>query len=57
MTTLLKKIDIYGKQPLSWLNVDNEDKHQSALGGFFTILTGVLFVCLVFIQGKPIVQR
>ena len=57
MKNCLKKIDIFGVQPVQRLHFNRDDKHQSALGGCFTIITIVLFLLILYDQGKPIFKK
>ena len=54
MKNCFKKIDIFGVQPVSRLHFANDDKHQSIIGGCFTIVTIVLFALIFYILADPI---
>ena len=57
MKNCLKRIDIFGVQPVQRLHFDDEDKHKSVLGGCCTIVALVTLVTFVAIQSKPILER
>ena len=57
MKNCFKKIDIFGVQPVSRLHFANDDKHQSIIGGCFTIVTIMLFIVFAYYKAVPIWNR
>lgn len=57
MSNILAKVDVFGIKHVDRLHFNELKVHKTAFGGLCTIILGVMFVLITFVQGYPIYKK